>query len=198
MGQNTLGPGKIGKKIKRGSLTLMVDKLWFITSWTLGVEVAGMYYVWKLANKALTHKLAINRGLETRSRVKNYFAVLELRLLFLRIAALSTSVSFAKQHYLAWTIMAIVGARPSSLGVYGGKVQTKKEGLECLRWSDVAFQPNIKGRFTVIITLRWLKSRRDPRKKNGTASRPAKFLITSTIKAENLHVDQPWLFFITA
>ena len=200
IGQEIAPTGMIEEKIKAQTLSSIGSALWFFAQWELGYETLAVFQEWHLFIPSLIHKLAVDEDLGSSIRSKEYFGVPELRLFFLRLVKEPFGMNWWKQMYVCWTVLCIIGARPSSLcAIAYGKENTANALVQTLRWKDIEFINDFDA-LAVRITLRFVKGRRDPHKVGAQAKlyRPAQFLIKSCTKAQNLHADLPWLLFALA
>jgi hypothetical protein len=200
VGQSIAPTGMIGEKIKVKTLEAIASAVWFFAQWELGCHTLTVFQEWHLYVPALVHKLAVDEGLGTNVRPKEYFGLPELRLFFLRLTKEPFGMDWWKQLYICWAVSCIIGARSSSLcAIAYGKQNIEGALVQTLRWRDIEFINDYEA-LAVRITLHFVKGRRDPHKLGAqtTMYRPAQFLIKSCTRAQNLHADLPWLLFVLA
>lgn len=193
--------GKNDVKIKIHVLQERVYSLWFTACWELQEDAGRIFPIWIRTLDALCHKMASENQLSTVKRDKNYFGVPEMQLLLSRLSIVTHKTDWWKQHYVAWALTLMTGARPSSLAVTDTKDNSGKDipvdEQQCLRWRDIEFLPNHDSRgLAVRVKLKWIKGQRDLHNKKATRWRGITFFITSCSEASNLPADVPWLLLV--
>ncbi|EUC50907.1 hypothetical protein COCMIDRAFT_21622 [Bipolaris oryzae ATCC 44560] len=153
-----------------------------------------------------THMIAQKFQLSTENRVKNNLGALEVELFFNQIMLESKRIANWKQHYVAWVLAFITGARPGSFTVssryrqgapMGGAVSDSllpRTESHTLRWSDVVFERMTED-IACSITFRFNKGYQDPYRRTYVEGRRHWFFAP---KHQALHLDVSILMFLLA
>lgn len=147
--------------------------------------------------------VVVEQDLPTGSREKNELGEFELGLMYMEVMALQEGVLHTKQHYLAWVVACITGARPGAFTVgtgyrkgalLGGAMShTTRARAFChtLRWADIKFK-KFEQEYCCILTFRFLKGSHD-KYKPGNLDGSREFFFAP--KQERLHHDLSALLF---
>jgi hypothetical protein len=95
---------------------------------------------------------------------KTYLGFTEIRQLIENDMMRTASIEVAEQHHLAWCLARYLALRPGSIGAESYSGPNNKRHDAHLTWRDLDIQRDgtEKGRFKVIITIRFWKQSRDP------------------------------------
>jgi hypothetical protein len=119
------------------------------------------------------HYIAVKEGLSTRFHEKNNLTDTELAIMFRHITIQDHGIDNLKQHYAAWLLAFITGARPGSFTVGGGYHRDAPIGSsilpnfptrptdETMRWKDIEFL-RMPGGIAAKLTFRYVKGHRNP------------------------------------
>jgi hypothetical protein len=121
------------------------------------------------------HLIAVTQQLSTEHRPKNNLGEFELRMFLDQIKLEQKRVHNLKQHYVAWVLAFITGARPgsftvasryrkgSSMGGAASEHVPRRSESHTLRWSDIDFHRMQQG-IACNLTFRFNKGHQDPYK----------------------------------
>ncbi|KAI9745377.1 MAG: hypothetical protein M1835_002599 [Candelina submexicana] len=90
MNEDTDATGRVGEKIKVGTIRKHASAIWFTTQWECKDSISTLYPTWCLTVSNLCHKLAVENDLSTEKRQKSFYGVIELQLLFSRLQQKTT------------------------------------------------------------------------------------------------------------
>ena len=149
------------------------------------------------------HMVAVEQDLPTGSREKNELGGFELGLMYMEAMALQEGVLQTKQHYLAWVLAYITGARPGTFTVGTGYHKGAPLGgamshtmptravSHTLRWADIKFE-KLEQEYCCILTFCFLKGSHDKYKEDNLDGSREFFFAP---KQERLHLDLSALLF---
>ncbi|KAI4632839.1 hypothetical protein J4E80_000197 [Alternaria sp. BMP 0032] len=149
------------------------------------------------------HMVAVEQDLPTGSREKNELGGFELGLMYMEAMALQEGVLQTKQHYLAWVLAYITGARPGTFTVGTGYHKGAPLGgamshtmptravSHTLRWADIKFE-KFEQEYCCILTFCFLKGSHDKYKEDNLDGSREFFFAP---KQERLHLDLSALLF---
>lgn len=206
-GWASMSEGKLEEKIKAGTLHQQKESLaWWIEEFIPTFKTIATY--WHTRVSRHIHLVAVQQQLSTARRAKNNLGEVELELFFDRIMQESSGVAVWKQHYLAWVIAFITGARPGSFtvtqgyqrgAVVGGAVSAEarlptRQESHTLRLKDLEFSRHKDG-IACTLTFRFSKGHQDPYRQIYIQSERKMFFPP---KKQRLHLDLSLLLFAEA
>ncbi|KAE8842371.1 hypothetical protein PTNB73_00426 [Pyrenophora teres f. teres] len=206
-GWASMSVGILAAKIKIGTLYQQKEGLeWWIKELTPTFSTIAA--LWQSRVSRHIHLVAIQQELSTANRTKNNLGEAEIGLFFDRVMQEVSGVAVWKQHYLAWAIAFITGARPGSFtvtkgyergAVIGGaaseavQLPTRKES-HTLRIKDLEFSRHKDG-IACTVTFRYSKGHQDPYRVTYVHAERKMFFPP---KKHRLHLDLSLLLFAEA
>ncbi|KAI4930244.1 hypothetical protein J4E85_004869 [Alternaria conjuncta] len=206
----TVSEGVLHDKVKASFIQIpMVGTLYmykyslrfWVDRYTLDFESIQTEYYCRVLRHI--HMVAVEQDLPTGSREKNELGEFELGLMYMEAMALQEGVLQTKQHYLAWVLAYITGARPGTFTVGTGYHKGAPLGSamshtmptravsHTLRWADIKFD-KFEQEYCCILTFRFLKGSHD-KYKEGNLDGSREFFFAP--KQERLHLDLSALLF---
>lgn len=197
--------GKLAEKVKVSTLMQYRQSLvWWIRLFQPNFSAMQLHFHDRVSHHI--HMVAVNQELSTDLREKNNLGEFELELFFNQLMLENTRIDNWKQHYIAWVLSFITGARPGSISVtphyrkgaaMGGAVSdsmpTRSES-HTLRWSDVTFE-RMKDGIACHIIFRFMKGHQDPHRQQYIMGQREWFFPPKTTR---LHLDVSILMFVLA
>ncbi|RAR16573.1 hypothetical protein DDE83_000140 [Stemphylium lycopersici] len=197
--------GKLAEKVKVSTLIQNRQSLeWWIRVLTPSFSTFSQEFTTRVSRHI--HMIARLQNLSTENRKKNNLGEFELELFWGQIQVEQKKLANLKQHYVAWVLAFITGARPGSFTVssryrkgasMGGAVSASvppRQESHTLRWSDVTFERMGQG-ISCGVVFRFNKGHQDPYRSSYVEGKREWFFPP---KQQLLHLDLSLLLFLLA
>lgn len=205
-GMALMTQGRLQEKVKVSTLMQCRQALeWWIKEFTPTFSTFQLLFETRTTRHI--HMVAVKQNLSTEFREKNNLGEFELGMFYNQIMLEEHKrIDNFKQHYTAWVLSFITGARPGSFTVspyyrkgapLGGAVSDSmpaRAESHTLRWSDITFE-RMKNGIACRLTFRFLKGYQHPYRAQYVMGSREWFFPP---KKTQLHLDVSLLLFLLA